>query len=127
MRNAAAPDGGTSAIATDAADIPEGRMVDAGVDGVVSDVPVLVNDQQPTMGGWRAFVNWPGLDRGALVLCPSCEEVGDNETGDDPEELMDDSGDETSLVPSTVFVTARLAWTFPVRKYWPVAGRKWRR
>ena len=86
-----------------------------GVGDVGTDVPMLVIDQQPTVGGRRVFTLDSELP--TSVFCPISEEVVDDE------EQEKDSGNEMDLVPERC-TTARLALRPPVRRNWRVGRLK---
>ena len=81
-----------------------------GVGEVNTDVPMLVIDQQPTVGGKRVFTDGSG-QRVPSVLCPTFEELEEydeqeedspNETNMVPERRLHDSKTDIEITPETV-------------------------
>ena len=93
----------------------------AGVDDVETDVPMLVTDQQPTFGGRRVFVNGSCLDSDSptAVLYPISEDVGVVEYEEEP---VEDSENKMALVPERHAYDSKIGIEFSRDKL--LEGRK---
>ena len=96
----------------------EAIEIGTGLGDMDADVPMLVIDQQATVGSMRVFTDGSESDSELpiYVLCLIPEEV------EEYEEQEEDSGNKMNLVAERWVYDSKRS---PVRRCWRVAKRKW--